>query len=323
MKNVLIIGNGFDLDLGLPTSYKDFAKSTFWPKPIHNAYKHSTFSVAAMQNYHSLGLALERKRETTDWFDIEETLLEYATKEIKPLGNSQYSPEDDLEYYEILRSSLCDYLIDVQDNTELKAESLAGDVLKAVLANGYFKDIYSFNYTDLNYLAGEIGINQTINYTHIHGKLSDRSIILGVNETKLQNGYNKFQKSISDACNPSGLINALEDANEVVFFGVSLGIIDYSYFKRFFEYIGSKRSKNNNKTHISFFTKDENSQLSIIEILQSQEISITDLRSNAHLQFYYTQNTDSEKLQILFQRLKDNSQEAHSNFLKSIESRIR
>ena len=32
MKNVLIIGNGFDLDLGLPTRYSDFAESNYWPK---------------------------------------------------------------------------------------------------------------------------------------------------------------------------------------------------------------------------------------------------------------------------------------------------
>ena len=30
--NILIIGNGFDLDLGLKTKYSDFAKSDFWPK---------------------------------------------------------------------------------------------------------------------------------------------------------------------------------------------------------------------------------------------------------------------------------------------------
>lgn len=28
---ILIIGNGFDLDLGMKTSYKDFFNSRFWP----------------------------------------------------------------------------------------------------------------------------------------------------------------------------------------------------------------------------------------------------------------------------------------------------
>ncbi len=29
--NVFIVGNGFDLALGLPTKYSDFAHSDFWP----------------------------------------------------------------------------------------------------------------------------------------------------------------------------------------------------------------------------------------------------------------------------------------------------
>ena len=31
-KNIFVIGNGFDLDLGLSTKFSDFAKSSFWPK---------------------------------------------------------------------------------------------------------------------------------------------------------------------------------------------------------------------------------------------------------------------------------------------------
>lgn len=31
-KKVFIIGNGFDLDLGMNTRYSDFAKSEYWPQ---------------------------------------------------------------------------------------------------------------------------------------------------------------------------------------------------------------------------------------------------------------------------------------------------
>ena len=31
MKRTLVIGNGFDLDAGMKTSYSDFARSKFWP----------------------------------------------------------------------------------------------------------------------------------------------------------------------------------------------------------------------------------------------------------------------------------------------------
>ena len=35
-KKLLIIGNGFDIDLGLRTRYSDFAKSKIWKKLMAN-----------------------------------------------------------------------------------------------------------------------------------------------------------------------------------------------------------------------------------------------------------------------------------------------
>lgn len=35
-KKILIIGNGFDIDLGLRTRYSDFAKSNIWEKLMRN-----------------------------------------------------------------------------------------------------------------------------------------------------------------------------------------------------------------------------------------------------------------------------------------------
>ena len=35
-KSILVIGNGFDLDLGLKTKYSDFAKSNYWPNVDFN-----------------------------------------------------------------------------------------------------------------------------------------------------------------------------------------------------------------------------------------------------------------------------------------------
>lgn len=33
----LVIGNGFDLDLGMNTRYSDFAKSEYWPKDVSSS----------------------------------------------------------------------------------------------------------------------------------------------------------------------------------------------------------------------------------------------------------------------------------------------
>ena len=64
-KIVLILGNGFDLDLGLKTSYKDFCESEFCPK-----------------NYpapliHHLNQRWSDNLEAVKWYDLENELLNY------------------------------------------------------------------------------------------------------------------------------------------------------------------------------------------------------------------------------------------------------
>ena len=63
-KNVLVIGNGFDLSLGLKTSYKDFIQSNY-------------FSLL-VKNNNSLALYLNEKQEINNWVDIEKELTEYS-----------------------------------------------------------------------------------------------------------------------------------------------------------------------------------------------------------------------------------------------------
>lgn len=62
----LILGNGFDLDLKLPTTYADFASSQFWPLIDQDAF-HSP-----------LADVLLRAKGTERWFDIEDILYRYA-----------------------------------------------------------------------------------------------------------------------------------------------------------------------------------------------------------------------------------------------------
>lgn len=67
-KRLLIIGNGFDIDLGLKTRYSDFSKSKIWEKLVGTTF-----------NYDSdlLG-ALREAKETEAWFDIEKTMNDYV-----------------------------------------------------------------------------------------------------------------------------------------------------------------------------------------------------------------------------------------------------
>lgn len=321
MKNVFIIGNGFDLDLGLPTRYSDFAYSKYWPAINQIRDRRSIFSIAENKQYHALGLSL-RKLKTENWFDLEEALLDYAANEVASLDNDLYSPQDDIEYYNELQSKLCDYLIDVQNSTSIRNTALAGDVLQAILENGYFDNIFSFNYTDLNYLAKQLGISQTIKYTHLHGKLSDRSIILGVNEVKLKDEYEELHKSTSEFYHSNNLTQALSEANEVVFYGLSLGLIDFDYFSCFFNSLTGKVIPEKEKKYISIFTKDRDSGKSIIKRLRDKNINQLQLHSNTHLNLFYSDSLNNEELTEFYKRLKDNSRGAHNRAIGSLTSML-
>lgn len=323
MKNVLIIGNGFDLDLGLPTRYSDFANSDYWPQVNRVSDERSVFSIANGEEHHALPFYLDKRSKTDNWFDLEEALLDYATNEVSSLANDLYSAKNDIDYYYELQSNLCDYLADAQRKTPISTNALAGDILRAVLDNGYFDNIFSFNYTDLNYLAKQLGISQTIKYTHIHGKLSDRSIILGVNETKLKDEYDELHKSSSEFYHSNNLTQALDEANEVVFYGLSFGLIDFDYFSNFFNSLIGKVVPEKEKKYISIFTKDKDSGKAIIKRLRDKDINQLQLRSNTHLNLFYSDSTvNNQELWNFYKRLDETSRESHNRTMEGIVTQL-
>ena len=67
-KIVLVLGNGFDLDLGLRTSYKDFWESEFCPKDYPAPLiKH-------------MNERWDDALEAVRWYDLENELMNYYRK---------------------------------------------------------------------------------------------------------------------------------------------------------------------------------------------------------------------------------------------------
>jgi hypothetical protein len=324
MGNVFIIGNGFDLDLGLPTKYSDFAASNFWPKSKTNIWKHNESSQnnSGLLSLHvtvdapKLEEAIEKAKNRETWFDLEGELLEYSKKyDINEPNYTRFSREstnevkNNVDYFNKLRDSLNDYILEVQKNQFVKKDCKAGNVLKAVVENGCFENIYSFNYTDLNSIAKRTGITKEIKYTHLHGNVIERSIILGVDETELRKGYESFHKSSSRFYRSHDIYNALTTAKEIVIFGLSFGSIDYSYFDRFFKQISEGESiSEDRKQYITIFTKDDGSRLSIITNLRNMGINIQRLYAQSHFQIICTSD-DGEKKELtdFSKRLEENS----------------
>ena len=297
--NVFIIGNGFDLDLGLETKYSDFAKSDFWIKDDKNR----------------MSMYLNNSKDKETWFDLEGDLLNYS----KIYGATDYSFRDPLyenrdpeivkgnvDYFKKMCSSLDDYIEKVQGEQGINKECAACNVLRAVYENGLFSSVHSFNHTDLNGIAKQIGIHKGIKYTHIHGCVADKSIILGVDETGLRKGYECFHKSSSRYYRSHDLYNSLIKAKEIVIFGLSLGSVDYSYFDAFFRRITeSGLIAENRKQYITIFTLNDESRLSLVSNLRNMGINIQRLYAQSHFQIICTGDDGEKKeLENFYARLK-------------------
>lgn len=337
MNNVLILGNGFDLDLGLPTKYLDFAKSEYWPAATkieieEGSPKNENYTkLAYFPDLPKLDIYIENAKNRETWFDLEGELLKFSKVYDRSGGDYfgyDFSNEtkeritQNVDYFNKLRNSLNDYIIKVQKNQAINKECTAMKVLKAVVGNGYFENIYSFNYTDLNSIARRIGIAQEIDYTHLHGKVSDKSIILGVDETKLRKGYESFHKSSSRFYRSHDLYNSLTTAREIVIFGLSFGSIDYSYFDRFFKQLSVGESiVDKKKQYITIFTKDDSSRFDIVTNMRNMGIDIQRLYAQTHFQIICTSDdVEKQELSEFYWRLKQSSKAKHNEKLKQLDS---
>lgn len=326
--NVFIVGNGFDLALGLHTKYSEFAHSNFWPVSDDAEI---TLLQHRQRGYTSLEEYLCKKKDLDTWFDLEQELYNYAR--VKKFGAEITSKEEtdeirknvsffkllhaiiqnenevdikkNIDYYKLLQKRMCEYIKSVQNDFGQFHYDVARDVFKAVVDNGFFNSMYSFNYTELPPISGQ----NSIECFHLHGRVKDNSAILGVDEKPLREGYEDLMKTSSKFYKSHDLYNALAFANEVVIFGVSFGDIDYSYFDRFFKgIVNSESIKEEEKKYITIFTKDDNSRMAILRQLRKMEIDMQRLYAQSKLQFICTQDEDvQEKVDVFKERLERNS----------------
>lgn len=330
MNNVFIIGNGFDLDLGLPTKYSDFAASEYWPVDKNNIRVYDeklpsnsgVIKLYRTPNTPTLEEAVETAKNRETWFDLEQELLNYAKQYDSKHPNyvyfnkeKLYEIKNNIAFFNKLRTSLNDYISEVQNKHQIKKDCTAKDVLKSVVNNGYFDNIYSFNYTDLNSIARMVGVTSDIKYIHLHGNVTDKTSILGVDETELRKGYESFHKSSSRYYRSHDIYNSLTSAEEIVIFGLSFGSIDYSYFDMFFKQLSEGESiKEDKKKYITVFTKDDNSRLSIISNLRNMGINIQRLYAQSHFQIICTSDDEEKKESSdFYNRLAANSLLVYDN----------
>lgn len=308
MNNIFIIGNGFDLDLGLKTKYSDFANSKHWQQL--SSCKGELFC------------HLKNKKQIEQWFDIEKELLSFAHFDVDYLKNNvgKFNPSVDRLDFVKIQEALCAY-IDEQQNEHIKSSSAAAKVLQAVVNNGYFNSVYSFNYTDINVFARQMGLRQEIDCFHIHGQVANKSIILGVDEANLINGYEFLYKTMSPNYHSNNMFDDLVKSSEIVIFGLSFGSIDYTYFKDFFNCLVNVNRENNSKKYITIFTKDENSRYDIMNNLHKMNINLQKLYAYSYFQVIRTSEAqDKQFLDAFTQRLDKHSKRKNYENIRKVES---
>lgn len=302
-KIVLILGNGFDIDCGLDTSYQSYWKSQFCPKlypsPLirHlNSFKNdlskirwcdleNELHVYAIQGDKSDVITEEERRylianddcELTmkDRFGEEDAMLEsllkmkLAVKEGKVLPSIRVPYREDINHSVIYRDKralkmiedgLICYLNGVLASIK-KKNSVANSVLISLLNEydiGKKVEIYSFNYTPVPLFERDAS---DIQVQYMHGNCKDKHVIIGIGPDNTVNGDYRYLFKYSDPeYRPPKLLESIMDADEVVFFGHSLGKNDYDYFARYFNEL---LSDNTREKSVFLFTRDQESEVNL------------------------------------------------------------
>lgn len=276
---IIILGNGFDLDLGLKTSYSSFAKSDQWKELMDN-------------NEHSkdtnwlLGF-IKSKYEVERWIDIEAALLEYAKYKTSN-GIMAYSNGDEIDFI-ALRRYLKSYLIEQQSLfIRPTKKSVASWLLSCMGSISNNSRLYTFNYTQLDVLATQGNYSHIKDAEHIHGSLDDDGeLIFGI-ETRantIDERYAFLFKTQNRKYHHTDLLKDLRDKDEYIFFGHSLNGMDYNYFNSLFVSLENSVLKT---PRLTIITKNEVDEYSFKNYLRRMNVSLQGLFSNSIPTFILT-----------------------------------
>ena len=298
---VLIIGNGFDLDLGFNTRYSDFAKSQEWIELFKSNERKNNLA-ELMYNHATIN----------EWFDVEKCIKEYVQKKELKKDFDSIRVFEDKKFLKDLVYEFDKYITFEFSSTPVKEDSLAARLISANNDCSCFDSIYSFNFFEYDLLPivtiGNVGSIENVQYVHGSGNNS----ILGIDEDGCKSYHYSFTKKIMYPYYPNTkIIPDLLEATEIVIFGHSLNSIDWKYFQLFFE----KRSqiREGTETHITIITRDSDSKRQLKENLSGFGISLTALCSISNLEFietvayYRNEYEDGYIISELLRRLCNNS----------------
>jgi putative otitis media-associated P41 len=294
MNMLYLIGNGFDLNLGLPTRYSDFFEHYFNNEPqIPQA---TSQEISQIKKYKGLlSETIENNAGDQQWKDLEIALGKFS---------SHFSdPKDFRFFYTDINLSLTNYLKQISpiSPTENDIKKLIENILypehylnerekqtfyKAIRRGNHWEaNVISFNYTSsfeqickdrLSFNTYYRRPSDTEHFSlkrilHIHGSLEENSILLGVDNTKqIDNADFKDNEDVTDLLvKPQGNKNIgnlidetchdlISNADLICLFGLSLGATDQTWWEDIKE-----RFISNSSVVLLYFYHDLHSGISI------------------------------------------------------------
>lgn len=278
MNIVFLIGNGFDINLGMKTSYADFYDDLI-----------KTY-IGATPPEEKLQRSIAKYKDTNLWADLEKGLGEYTAElsSLKELRDVYFHLNDALKSY-LSDQKLDDRYLTSDAATKLKKDlfqpfhlfrpRLRQSIQEYVNPGSVVTDevnIITFNYTDTiekildagNFkLPVELGVKNTNgskrvlkSIYHIHGTLNDSELIMGVNDLsqikneKLANDPSAQAMLIKPetTINRGDLLderceNIMKNADMYCIFGLSLGETD----KKWWDILAARMNSSN--AHILYY----------------------------------------------------------------------
>lgn len=255
MRTCLIIGNGFDLDLGLHTRFIDFMNSSDFRK-IEKDFKHGDNGFFIHLN--------EVKNDINSWLDFENELVNYSNLIL--LNDSiKYKNKliNDFENcFDKFNVGFANYLKKLPFNSIIdKIDTCAYQTIKEIASNNTNK-IIVFNFTPSveillkHFNVPEEQIERRVLY--VHGKLSEKNTITGIIDDVLPTDSTEFHFLLKSRATACDIFEEISDCNKITFFGHSLGKQDTMYFKKYFnEYLMPKEMDESLKLKLIFIDFDK------------------------------------------------------------------
>ena len=330
---IVIIGNGYDLNLGLKSSFGDFYTTFFKTKDNERDYKKIRSNIWSLLLYFgyinvSSNGPIKYYGESPNWMDVEGFICDILNN-LRIMSIINESFHERTHYVQsdgkIDGSSYEAQLHEIKSFAQMKKNDFGIDDVYNLLSEdlsqfeewfmNYMDSLNMFAYSAKSDLLMSKLTNDfqntyviSFNYTklpagiygrnQVHGNLDERNIIIGVDKTKIENRNirkMRFSKSWRQLSSVlnTSMLPAKIDVTEIVVFGHSLGDQDYSYFHSLFNFYDIYSS--NIKLTFLYADYHINPKTKLPDLLMNEEYRIKYIDSVFNLLSDYVEKSLGEK----------------------------